>query len=384
VERLNQYGYAPQELAACKSLIDEANFERCRSIAHCLFAFMLICSALSLVGMLDRSFISVYAPIALSSGALVAVTRLRPDLARQHATFLSYVASTLLLGFGVAASVADTAMVATAMPALLVLVAITLVDRHLKVIGFMAAFAALLAALSLAYKPAAIAAGDVTNMVTFLLVATAIHYGTGRRAMKSALVTLKFEKSQQTLTVESTFDHLSGLINRRRFFEVAATVRGDSGEEMAMGLIDIDDFKGINDAYGHQAGDKAIHDVAGVLMDVLSIDVGDPATYCDRLQGCDDNLAGRLGGDEFVFLVRQRMSADGLRDMMQRMLQGVRDLPADGRCAMTISVGVVRFSAADTPVDQAYHEADVALYRSKRGGKDQFIICDLNGEAPED
>jgi GGDEF domain-containing protein len=66
------------------------------------------------------------------------------------------------------------------------------------------------------------------------------------------------------------------------------------------------------------------------------------------------------------------------------MLQSVRDLPADGRCAMTISVGVVRFSAADTPVDQAYHEADVALYRSKRGGKDQFIICDLNGEAPED
>ncbi|MBP3884284.1 MAG: GGDEF domain-containing protein [Olsenella sp.] len=352
---------------------------RCRSIGRCLFAFMLLCSALSLVGVFDRAFFPVYASIALPAGVLIAIARFRPQATRRHVTALSYATSALLLGFGVTASAADSTMVATAMPALLVLVAATFTDRYFRALGFMGIFAALLAVLSLTQKAPALAAGDVTNMATFFLVASAIHYGTGHRAIESALVTLKYEESQQTLTVESTFDHLTGLINRRRFFEIANSLGNGAQGEMAMGIIDIDDFKGINDAYGHQAGDEAISDVARVLMGTLSIDVGDPSTYSDRLRNGNDNFAGRLGGDEFVFLVRQKTSYDELRGMMEQMRQDVRNLPADGRCALTISTGIVRFAAANTSIDQAYHDADVALYRAKRGGKNQFSIYE-----PED
>ena len=124
-------------------------------------------------------------------------------------------------------------------------------------------------------------------------------------------------------------------------------------------MLDIDDFKRVNDTYGHQKGDEVLAQVAGVLRG-LSRDLDAPARY---------------GGEEMAVVLPQT-DADGAALLAERMRQAVEALHVPGAgggraIGVTVSFGVA--SVPDTALDREtlIAAADAALYRAKRSGKNR-------------
>lgn len=153
-------------------------------------------------------------------------------------------------------------------------------------------------------------------------------------------------------------DPLTGLLNRRGFFEKAtnACEKLNDGATLSAVLLDIDDFKEVNDLYGHHIGDLAIQALAH-------------ATMGEQL------MAGRLGGDEFCVVLPKcalpeaRLFAETLR----RRFEGLQLKTPDGNVRLTCSVGVAEFQAGDT-VDALIARTDAALYAAKRNGRNRVEV----------
>jgi len=160
---------------------------------------------------------------------------------------------------------------------------------------------------------------------------------------------------QRELIRLATTDPLTGLCNRRGFFEQATQVRARTipdGHLSAI-LLDIDNFKHINDSYGHEAGDEAIR-------------------ACAMAARLDEAVAGRLGGDEFALLLEQRTLPEAIEiaeDLRRRLASKPFDT-GKGRITLTWSVGVGEAKPDDT-VDQLLARADAALYSAKASGRNR-------------
>jgi diguanylate cyclase (GGDEF)-like protein len=167
------------------------------------------------------------------------------------------------------------------------------------------------------------------------------------------------------LVNDARADSKTGLLNaatweRESTAEIARAVR--TRTPMAVALLDIDRFKGINDTYGHLVGDQVIKEIARTLDSLLR----------------DYDRAGRFGGEEFSLLLPQTRAVDALR-IAERVRANIAGLSiiapgATGgeRVQVTVSIGV---AALDSGSKREYAElmaaADAALYRAKAGGRDQ-------------
>jgi diguanylate cyclase (GGDEF)-like protein len=170
----------------------------------------------------------------------------------------------------------------------------------------------------------------------------------------------------------SILDGLTGVHNRRYFISQFGTLiehcaRG--GHEMALLMIDIDNFKTINDTYGHLEGDRILKRVAGVL------------THCAR--GAD--IIARFGGEEFIIAL-QETDCEGSTQVATRILEQIRALSCgqgEQRHGITASIGLTCYTkSAEMPIktpEQWIHEADSALYRAKRAGKNRISVHVADG-----
>lgn len=156
-------------------------------------------------------------------------------------------------------------------------------------------------------------------------------------------------------------DPLTGLCNRRGFFEHAteacARVAPPDGSLSAI-ILDIDNFKLINDSYGHEIGDQAIRTCANAA----------------RLK---EVVTGRLGGDEFALLLERKPLPQAIEiaeDLRLRLAARPFDTGKD-RITLTWSVGVGEGRPGDT-VDQILARADAALYDAKLGGRNRVVGAD--------
>jgi diguanylate cyclase (GGDEF)-like protein len=164
------------------------------------------------------------------------------------------------------------------------------------------------------------------------------------------------------LSIESRTDPLSGLLNRRGFDEGCAPFVGSHGFGLPLCLIiaDLDRFKGINDIHGHTAGDAVIAAFGRLVREATE----------------GRAVAGRIGGEEFAILIpgttpaAARLLAEGLRAALAAgPLPGV---PAPVG-AVTCSFGVAAATGA-SGLEALYREADAALLRAKRAGRDRVEI----------
>src|SRR5215212_1316915 len=154
----------------------------------------------------------------------------------------------------------------------------------------------------------------------------------------------------------SVTDPLTGLLNRRevekRLAEDAARVRR-SGNTLTLAVVDVNDFKSINDTYGHQAGDVCIRHVAEVIQ---------------RNIPQSDWLA-RWGGDEFIVALHDVSPFAGTELVLQRIVSDLKDspvrLPRGDELALTITVGASRHSG-ETDLRDLLSKADEAMYEAKR------------------
>ncbi len=168
---------------------------------------------------------------------------------------------------------------------------------------------------------------------------------------------LDFKAHLDTCEEEAFTDHLTGLANRRRFErklegEVSRTSR--YGHAFCLLLLDIDNFKQVNDNHGHEAGDEALKSLAKVLQ--------------EGTRGID--LTARIGGEEFAILLTET-SMRGAIDVAERLRMAIKgaQIPVVGQIAASFGVAECPSSAQTARELQA--TADGALYQAKREGRDR-------------
>ena len=158
-------------------------------------------------------------------------------------------------------------------------------------------------------------------------------------------------------------DALTGLPNRRAYDERVTQEHARFrrfGEPLALLVLDVDDFKKINDTFGHKAGDKALAMIAKILR--------------ERVRATD--FIARFGGEELVLLLTGASPEDALRvaDAM-RVAVEQGGLHASGKPVhVTVSGGLSLFAEGDSP-EAVFERADRALYEAKRQGKNRIVAA---------
>jgi diguanylate cyclase len=167
-----------------------------------------------------------------------------------------------------------------------------------------------------------------------------------------------YQQAQQMETLAHT-DVLTGLDNRRAFqtkFEQYLLDAETQGTALALMMIDIDEFKQLNDQHGHETGDLALKHLAQVLAAVAR----------------QSDIACRLGGDEFV-LAAADTDAQGLLHLAQRVQQEFKQQMQLCGLASSLSIGIA--STAESSLDQLLQRADQALYKAKALGRDRAELA---------
>jgi diguanylate cyclase (GGDEF)-like protein len=170
------------------------------------------------------------------------------------------------------------------------------------------------------------------------------------------------EALMELLRRQALYDALTSLPNRSLFTErLTAAYENRSAERMlAVLLLDVDDFKSVNDSYGHDAGDALLVAVGQRLRGVIR----------------DGDTAARLGGDEFVIALANFADPTVPTRVAQRVLSTLSE-PFDfggHRLTMRASVGVAVAGADDRTADELVRNADIAMYLAKSRGKGRFEV----------
>ncbi len=152
-------------------------------------------------------------------------------------------------------------------------------------------------------------------------------------------------------------DGLTGLANRRCFIEALESAVKRRANDLAVAYLDLDNFKTVNDRYGHAAGDA--------LLSTLAIHIGRAVRESD--------LAARLGGDEFA-VIFHRANPAVVRGVLERLLTVVEEATCHlPEVRVGLSIGVVHFRHAPGRIEDLLHQADRAMYRAKRTGKGRVV-----------
>jgi len=163
----------------------------------------------------------------------------------------------------------------------------------------------------------------------------------------------------------SRTDGLTGLLNGRGFYEAAAVELARSSRyqhPLTIAYLDLDDFKQVNDRFGHARGDAVLVAVAGAMR-----------------RACrSTDLVARLGGDEFIVLFPET-ARDAAEAALVKVRSRVREAASDNGKGITMSVGSVSFASPPAEVEMLVHEADRAMYAAKALGKDA-LRCVSYGE----
>ncbi len=168
-------------------------------------------------------------------------------------------------------------------------------------------------------------------------------------------------RKEEELRKRAAHDSLTGIYNKGATEEMIKNVfEGYPNQSHALLIIDVDDFKSVNDTLGHGAGDEALKLVSSTLAEAF-----------DRR-----DVVGRIGGDEFMVL------AVNIGDNVQRIVEALKNIKyrkmtvvSDGKYMnLTLSIGIAKFSDDADTYEELFKKADISLYESKHNGKDQYTF----------
>lgn len=164
------------------------------------------------------------------------------------------------------------------------------------------------------------------------------------------------QQAEAKLAILVTTDELTQLANRRAFFARATEISEGTGQDATVAVVDLDDFKNLNDTKGHAAGDAELRRYGTILREFVDI----------------NGLAARLGGEEFGLILPHRRAGEAMAFLEELRAK----FTAGGE--VTASIGVADWPAGQK-IDQALASADAALYRAKQRGRNRIEIA-----TPED
>jgi diguanylate cyclase (GGDEF)-like protein len=176
----------------------------------------------------------------------------------------------------------------------------------------------------------------------------------------ATFIAARIENRQLIATLEraSSHDALTGLFNRRGAqAQIDARLEADPQASRVLVLVDVDDFKRVNDVFGHGAGDEALRSIARTLEETF------PA---------DEAVISRNGGDEFLVFLSGDSAARASMLLAALTEQGVSYEYEGSQHHVTLSVGYARYPEQTQDLRELSHKADVALYAVKQTGKAGF------------
>lgn len=175
------------------------------------------------------------------------------------------------------------------------------------------------------------------------------------------IVITLYQKNFNYLYYEARLDGLTGLSGRQQFFQsgenLLKNMKNSHSENIgSFFILDIDEFKRINDIYGHPAGDNVLKEVADKLKKIFG----------------GKGIIGRLGGDEFVALVNQPLEKVEIETLLNELKESINNICVKNE-KITCSIGVIPVEKSYT-IEELYKYADRLLYEAKKKGKDQFVF----------
>ncbi len=186
---------------------------------------------------------------------------------------------------------------------------------------------------------------------------------TATRAVTIGCVIVIVKRLRHALQQEwdnSRKDQLTGLCNRRLYYELGTTVLEIAKRQslpVTIAFMDLDRFKEVNDTLGHAAGDDLLRTVAAVMQDHFR---------------CEDVLA-RLGGDEFAAVMPGLTAADA-RTRLESLRDKIRAAMGQRRWPVTLSIGAASFAEVTGDIEAMVSAADAAMYEAKAAGRDCLAL----------
>lgn len=186
-----------------------------------------------------------------------------------------------------------------------------------------------------------------------------IQWGEGKKPVRlvGKLQDMSIMKArEEQLLLQSRKDGLTGVFNKTAFqYMVEQELK--KGEQGWLCMLDIDNFKDINDRFGHLAGDRILTELGRILCSVFP----------------EPELVGRAGGDEFVIYAKQ----ENMKERAEFLLEKVRFLFPETTCRLSISIGVVLCEREeDHEYQHLFSKADQVMYCAKLAGKNRIVFFD--------
>jgi len=171
---------------------------------------------------------------------------------------------------------------------------------------------------------------------------------------------LKIKSLISKLEYMATHDMMTGIFNRREFFRLAKENFERNRDNLFVVMIDIDNFKKINDNFGHSVGDKVIKQFANIVRDNIEC----------------HSIFGRIGGEEFGLICYAQS-----QEIVQQRLENIRQIiekntiiSKDKEVKFTVSIGFVKVTDEYQNIDEALKAADQNLYKAKDNGKNRIVF----------
>lgn len=163
--------------------------------------------------------------------------------------------------------------------------------------------------------------------------------------------------SGKAMMENSVYDYLTGLYNRKGLYEKYDEMSG--ADSIHFMFLDLDNFKTVNDVYGHKSGDELLISTSGLLQECVP-----------------DAVAVRLGGDEFVLMLFGEKSREELSDAAEQILSEMRKKgkEMDFFTVVSMSIGIVWKASRDTGLEQLLNQSDAAMYEAKQNGKSCYMF----------
>ena len=203
-------------------------------------------------------------------------------------------------------------------------------------------------------------AGAFVEIFLFTILLTNRYMNINNMNNLLTIKTMELENIRKQLTVEATTDVLSGLYNRRYFYDISKQYFYTAikhNQKLSVLMIDIDKFKNVNDTYGHDVGDHIIESSSKVLSKITR----------------KDDIVARYGGEEFIVLLTDT-GIKKAEDLAERIRVAVEKngitLESGEVVYITISIGVTQLNNKnDRNIDETIKRCDNALYESKNKGR---------------
>ncbi|MGX5796953.1 GGDEF domain-containing protein [Pseudomonas sp. E2-15] len=216
--------------------------------------------------------------------------------------------------------------------------------------------------LWLLFQPSSMQVGVAIAVLVFSFFVASATHKLSDALEKAFRLTRQMERAYTISTRAAQTDELTGLMNRRAFFEHAQVLYAQcrhNQQPLCALMMDMDHFKDINDTYGHQAGDQVLRQVGGVIS----------ASFRQA------DVYGRLGGEEFAVLLPNTSleTARGIAEQLVKAISGLASEPVQG---LTASLGVATTRSLDQDLHSLMNTADKALYRAKAMGRNQVAVAE--------